>query len=281
WTLAVLTIWPPACASQPNEGEILMSRARSVLGIAVLFALALSAFAASGASAKGTTAYTCVTGAGTFLGDHCLTAGQGGSGGESKHVAIEPNTTTTGTATNANTTSNTTAHRVSILKGVISGLASEIECTEVHGEGTFENRTEGETMYAHAEGKLHYTGCKVLAPAGKGCVVANEGTITTEQLTGRTEAEGHLIKITPKEGAKFATITLEKCTPASLNQAYPVEGSLKVVATGATLSSTHAEITTQGTLKFGGQKAGLEGALTLKAHSKAGEETNPLTVTTS
>lgn len=261
-----------------------MSKRKTAIGIAVLFALALSAFSAASASAatSGTTAFTCVKDEkGSFFGEHCLTTGGGTV--KYKHVAIKQDQKTTGTATNANTTEETKAARKSILKGVISGVVTEIQCPEVHGEGTFENKLSGEEHFATAEGRLHYTGCVVTAPAGKGCIVKAEGgvegTITTENLLGTTTKEMSA-EIKPKEGTTFTTIRIEGCSVGALNNTFPVQGSLVAQINGATLTSTHAEITTQGTLKFAGQKAGLDGALTLKAHSEAGEETHPLTATT-
>ncbi|HET7444813.1 MAG TPA: hypothetical protein VFJ57_09165 [Solirubrobacterales bacterium] len=251
-----------------------MSKRKSVLGIAVLCALALSAVVASSASASSATAYTCVQGKGVLNGAHCL----GTSGGEYGHVEIKENEVTTGTATNANTASSTTAATTSILKGALAGVETELSCTETHGEGTFSNKTEGGEMLGHAEGKLHYTGCKVLKPVEKGCKVANEGTITTENLTGRTISTTQ-VEIKPVTGTKFTDIKIENCSIAALNNTFPVSGTLKASITGATLTSTHAQTTTDNTLKFGGVKAGLEGALTLKAHSQAGETTNALTVT--
>jgi len=262
-----------------------IGRFKAAAGVAVLCALALSAVAASSASAKGLTAFTCVTDpSGTLKGDHCLTEG---SGSPAKHVKFTEKTT--GIATNANTASETTAARKSILKGTLSGVASEIECTGVTGEGTIENKTtvpETGEMYVHVIGKLKYTGCKMLKPAG--CTVATE--LETNQLTGTTEgiqtAEGpHTGLIKPAGETPFIEIKTTGCTNEGLNQTYPVTGSLKGILTGATVTSAHNDITTQNTLKFGGQKAGLDGALTLKAHKfpKEGEtveETKPLSVTT-
>lgn len=264
-----------------------MNKRNTAFGIAVLFALALGAFSAASASASGATAFTCVKDeGGSLFGPHCLGASTGDNT-KYKHVAIEPEVQTTGTATNANTASGTTASTPAVLKSVTSGVVTTIECSEVHGEGVFENKTTvkgtGE-MFGHAEGKLHYTGCKVTAPAGKGCVVANEGTITTNQLTGRTVGSGGSVIIEPKEPSTFVEIKIEGCSVSALNNTFPVKGSVEAKTNGATLTSTHAEVTTQGKLTFGGQKAGLEGALTLKAHKfpKEGEEvevTKPLSVT--
>ena len=56
-----------------------MHRRRAVVGLCMLSALLISAFAAQGAAAtKGTTAFTCQEKAGgTFTDAHCKTAGSG------------------------------------------------------------------------------------------------------------------------------------------------------------------------------------------------------------
>lgn len=106
-------------------------------------------------------------------------------------------------------------------------------------------------------------------------------TITTEQLTATTEGQEDSTKFQPQSGTKFADIKIEACSVEPLNNTFPVTGSAKSAGSaGATLTITHAEMTAQNTLKFGGQKAGIDGTLTFRAHLKAGEETNPLAVTT-
>lgn len=264
-----------------------MNSHKTAIGIAVLIALALSAFAATSASASGATTFTCVKDPeGTLFGPHCLKASTGDNT-KYKHVAIAPETTTTSTLTNANTASNTTAAQSWTLKATLAGVSVEITCSELHGEGTVENRTtvkETGEMFGHGEFRVHFTGCVVKAPAGKGCKVANEGTITTNQLTSRTVASGESGKVEPNEGTTFTELKIEGCTIAALNNTFPVTGSFLAKTNGATITVTHAEVTTQGTLKFGGQKAGIEGALTTKAHKfpKEGEEpeeTKPLSYT--
>jgi hypothetical protein len=247
----------------------------TALGIAAFFAVALSAFSVASASAESTTAYTCVKDAGgTFLGAHCLSTG---SGEKYKHVAFNTKTTTTGT--NANTAEETKAARSAILKGSLSGVVTEITCGELHGEGFLENKeTASKEMYIHLEGKLHFTNCVVKAPAGKGCKVKEE-TITTGELTGSSEGLSGELKVTPKEGSTFVSITIEGCSISALNNTFPLTGSFKAKSSGATLTTTHADITTQNTLKFGGTKAGFDLGLTLKAHEKEGQETNPIVST--
>jgi len=255
-----------------------LGRHQTAASIAALCALALSAFAAASASAKGLTAVTCVKGKGVLNGPHCL----GTSGGEYGHVALGEGIETTGITTNANTAAETTAARKSILKGTLSGVASEIECTGVTGSGTSSNKKNaGGKMYAHAEGTLTYTGCKMLKPAG--CTVAielstNKLTLTTSGI--QTAEPPHTALVKPAGETPFFELTLHNCTNEALNQTYPITGSLKMKISGATLTALHEDITKQNTLKFGGQKAGIDSALTMKAHSFAGEETQPVTFTT-
>lgn len=237
---------------------------RSVIGIAVLCALAVSAFATSSASASSATAYTCATnliGGPGFKAAHCTPEDVVSTGATYKHVEITPKTPTEVSATNERTATNTTAHSPAILHGTVSGVETAVECTKVHGMGTIENKEEAGEMFAHVTGTLTYTECKVTKPVGKECVVKG-GEITTNKLTGKTlsakEAE-----IKPFEGTEFAKIPIEKCTIAGLNNTFPVQGSLKANLNGATVSSTSAGVTAQNTLKFAGQKAGLQGSLTL------------------
>ncbi|HET7445872.1 MAG TPA: hypothetical protein VFJ57_14575, partial [Solirubrobacterales bacterium] len=63
------------------------------------------------------------------------------------------------------------------------------------------------------------------------------------------------------------------------NNTFPVTGSLKLTPSGATLTTTHAGITEQNTLKFGGVKAGLESSLTPRGEAEGGEGWTPLTLT--
>ena len=128
-----------------------MSRGKTVVGIAVLFALALSAFAAAGASANGTTAYTCVKDAnGDVVGAHCLTSG---GGGQYEHVEIKQEDKRTITAINANTAEGTTAAKSTKINSTVAGVATKSSCASVRGEGTLENKTTGKEMYFHSPGE--------------------------------------------------------------------------------------------------------------------------------
>ncbi|HET7445200.1 MAG TPA: hypothetical protein VFJ57_11125 [Solirubrobacterales bacterium] len=255
-----------------------MSRGKTAFGIAVLLAMVVSAFAVASASAKGTTAYTCVKDPeGDLLGAHCLTSGGGSE--KYKHVAIKQDETTTTTATNANTAEETKAARKAILKGTLSGVTTQIECSEIHGEGSLENKVSGEEMYLTSGGRLHFTGCVVGIPAGKGCKISGE-TITTNEMESTSLGLEHSVKVGGMGGGAIAEIKIEGCTVSALNNTFPLTGSLIAIGPGATLTATHSEVTAQGTLKFGGLKAGADIAVTVKAHGKEGEETKPISVTT-
>lgn len=240
---------------------------RSIIGIAVLCALALSAFTAGNAAAA-QRSFTCApTGTG-FSDAHCVTSTPGS--GSFSHVSIENGVETAVTGTNEKTASSTTAAAVAKLKGALSGVETEISCTSVHIIGV-EINTAAATHYFII---FIFTNCSVTKPAGKGCKVAG-GEITTKELSATTEGQAaNSIKVTPKSGTEFASIKIEGCSTEALNNTFPVTGSLTATASGATASTTHAGVTTQNTLKFGGTKAGLEGAATISM-----KEGNPIALT--
>jgi len=71
-----------------------------------------------------------------------------------------------------------------------------------------------------------------------------------------------MVKFSPKSPAtKFASVSIEGCAEGlPAEGSYSVTGSLNAEVSGATIKTTHESTTTQSTLKFGGVKAGLEGA---------------------
>lgn len=262
-----------------------MTGRRVALGISVLCALAFGAVAVASASAAptGYTAFTCehvAPGTGNFQKPHCL-PGDGGIGDYTHHPVT---TVTTISVTNANTASETKAAQPSVFKGAISGVQTTVVCTGLGGSGKLENKINGEEMYVEVtELIITYTGCTVTAPAGKGCIVkekgvTGEGVIVTNKLTATTKEQGMDLQISRSGEAVLALIPIEGCAPGPAKGTYPLGGSLKVTeieASGGTLTTTHAEITTQNTVTLAGQKAGLEGSLTLK-----GTSGDALTVTT-
>jgi hypothetical protein len=238
-----------------------MKTRKPALGVAVLCAIVLGAFAAATASAN--TAFRCeeVFSGASFSDEHCQNAG---SGAGFAHMAFSPNTSVGIQATNGKTEEGTTSSSTAKLKGVAGGVEPEIQCSNVSSEsGVMENKEEGATMWAQGTGTLVYKGCGVTKPAGKGCVV-NSGTVKTKTLAASTKGLTNQLKFEPAGGTEFASVTIESCSVSGLNKTFPVTGSLIADTSGATTSTTHAGITAQGNLKFAGQKAGLEGAITLE-----------------
>jgi hypothetical protein len=232
-----------------------MSGRKSVIGLAALFALVLCAFAAANASAA-QRAWTCAPTGSGYSDAHCVTA----TGTGFSAVEIANGTATKITGTNAKTASGTTAAEVSKLKGTISGLETEVQCTGLNGSGELTNAAES----VSGTGTINYTTCTVTKPAGRECKVKN-GTVTTNLLKATTVGQAaNKLKFEPNTGTEFAKVPIEGCLNNKPPAAeYPVSGSLIANTSGATTTTTHAEITTQGTLTFGGNASGIEGALTI------------------
>lgn len=237
-----------------------MSRRKSVIGIAALLALVVCAFAAANASAE-SKAFECSKSATslTFPDAHCV---PGGSGSVYGHKSIAEGVSTSITGSNEKTASSTTASSKAILKGTLSGLETELECSTVTGSGSMKNGATSVT----GTGQITYSGCTVTKPARE-CKV-KEGKVVTKNLEATTASQtGTNLKFKPEGAAtEFAAINIEGCKnnvpPAN---AYPVSGSLVATTNGATTSTTETGVTGQGTLTFGGNPAGLEGTITINA----------------
>jgi hypothetical protein len=225
-------------------------RSRSATYLSVGFVLLLALLVAS--SASGATWQTCKPG-GTGFGDaHCTTTGTAFG-----QEAVTPSVGTATTWTNTKTASGTTASTPMKLRGVTAAVEVEVECTGATGSGKVEN-TSGTT--ATASTTIEYTGCTVPKPSG--CKVVG-GKITTEPLTATTLGQpAGTVKITPTAGTKIATLSLETCVPNVLNHSFPLTGSYSATVTGATWTTTHAEVTSQAALLLGGTKWGIAEALT-------------------
>jgi hypothetical protein len=270
---------------------------RSVIGLCVLCALALSAFAAQSASAasNGTTLFTCtktpVAPVGEkFSAEHCRDksgASDTSPTGAWRHDPIAENLTTEITGTSTETSE---VCQGSALHSVISGIETELisPCSHIllENEGvksSVTNKVDATTGEHYYEGTawLDYTEVKVKKPEGKGCKVKNETVIAHLKFT--TLKQGDNIKFEPATAGKpFAEFTIEGCTIAALNGLYEVKGSVLVEPNGATLTTTAGGTTAQETLKLRGQNAGLAGTMTVRGRNPkdpAGQDT-PLSPTT-
>jgi hypothetical protein len=253
---------------------------RAIIGLCMLSALLVNAFAAQGASAAGTTGYTCVEDPnGPLMGEHCLASG--GSGTKHKHASIANNTTTELTASNETTGG---VKDVMVLQATVAGASFKLTATTMTASGWMTNAEEGGEMFAHGEGTATFTGvtsdsgCKVFTHSPKG----EEGVVHTETLKATTKGQGHAVKFEPASGTVLARFILEGCTNPGINGTYTVTGSIKTSSiSGATANFMHVDTTNQNTLKLNGTiKAGLDGTATFKTRANSGEPYKALSATT-
>lgn len=260
---------------------------RAAFGLAMLCALLFSASAAqsaSAASAKNTTAFTCVEngGAKDFSDAHCDT-NVGVEKGKFGHVAIKTGETTKVTLTNKGTKNVTTESTNAVFKASPFGVKTEITCTEVSGEGTFTNKEpEAGVHTGSGSGTTKATKCTVNKP--EKCTL-KEVTVTAEGVpieglgAGKNEMGSEL---KPSGGGKiFTEITLAgECAIAG--KPFPVEGT--AIATGGTAtqiekhSGATAVLTnamTKETLTAGGKPAEISLVATVRQVTG-----NPLSGTT-
>jgi hypothetical protein len=236
-----------------------MSRRRSIIGVLTVIALCMGAIGVTNAFAEqtGYTLHECVAkgsgGTGVIYTANCAEKSTGGTAETKPIVTTEP------VEVAATSTSNF------ILKATIAGINFEITCSG--GTGTaleampkVKNVLTGEFHHVTDEGATTFTGCKVTAPAGKGCVVANVGgakeTLTTVNLKSDTTASGST-KFEPVSGTTFIEIEVSGCTTSALNGTKTVTGSATSARESAT---TQAFTTTSGSaLLFAGQNATFTG----------------------
>ncbi len=259
-----------------------MNRRFTIIGVAVLCALALSAIAATGASA-GTTAFTCVNegpfvGANKFTEEHCKTVNN--TTGTWGHRTVAAGETTVITLTSLTNPK---------LEGKLFGANVTLEATGVECiECSFENREVEiagvKTMEVvgpaagDAAGHLTFTGVKVVGLEEKCEVVGTKAEdistmplkFTTTVSTGAT--------LEPATGTILAEFGIKAKTGKECSVAgsgFKVTGSSKATLSGATLN---VNVTKEsGELKLEGEKAALKGEATLKIGKPATvSEPNPV-----
>jgi hypothetical protein len=274
-----------------------MTGRRAAIGLSVLCALALSAFAAPSAMAlKGTTAFTCQpelkpteTTKG-FEDEHCTKA-LTGTKVKFVHSEIAPNTKTLVTVTN-----NETGEKESKPKflSTIAGVNFELEgtgfmsCVE---KTTIENKVNAaKQMEASGSGCGSFTGVQVIKP-GK-CALAKEETIlgegslaktvVKEPKAGVSEMYGEAV---PPESGIFAEFSFAGAECPLKGTVVKITGTARSNVTtneaqldGATVKTTTAE--TEKTLKVGGNVAKTEFVATVRMAPVEKLPENPLVVTT-
>jgi hypothetical protein len=270
---------------------------KAAVGLCMLSALALSAFAAQGAAAsKGTTGFTCKEVKGTpgtvgFKDAHCKEAAEG-EVVKYEHFAIPQDTNTEIKISNETTNGERPPLR---FKTTISGVAVELQASTIEGFAkAFENKLTGTEHYIQGVDMITVTGVTVTLPAGKGCKgfavgtggtgggseKGKESTVILHPLNATTKEQGDALKFSPASEETLATFLIEGCSISPLNGTYNVTGSVKCTPSGGTCNFSETETTTAGTLKTAGQKVGIEGTLTFSARANAEEPYKPVVPTT-
>jgi hypothetical protein len=269
-----------------------MNGRRGVVGLCLLGALLISVVAAQGASARGTTVFTCKRrsvefGVG-FSQEHCKRADAVSEGARFEHVEVPRSTTTEVSITNARTNIGTSAAEPTFLAGTIAGIPVEIKASVVSGGGSLSNSEFGSEMIATGKGKLLYSEVTVVKPSGLGCKVTG-GKFETVELRMKTESQPipeeesnsqMFVQFEPVLIPEVARIRIEGCSTASLNNTFVLSGSVKGRPDGATIGFTSEDTKTQNTLKLAGQTATLNGKITWSGKASADTSFTPLSVTT-
>lgn len=193
-----------------------MTGHRAMAGLSLLCALAFCAFAAPGASAEGTTAFTCVKNQGKldFKDAHCTESTEPNQGLHG-HLGIANDQLTEIELSNANTASNTTGAEPSLLAGELAGIKKtiQISCKTIKGTGSLTNKEEKGTMLASGSVTIEHSECAVTKPSG--CIVKEPIVYEADFKTYGNEIEMGL-EFTGKKAGEFGTVTYknkgaEKC----------------------------------------------------------------------
>jgi hypothetical protein len=226
----------------------------------------------------GTTAFTCAEVAfntGSFSDPHCSdTVGEHNFA----HVSIPAGTQTEVLRTNDGTCEETKGACPLKLKGTIAGVGVTVEAKKVSGRGTLVNEEVESEMVNRGVAFLTLEEAVITSPAGKGCKVKG-GKIQTNELRSTTAGTAAAVKFEPASGTAIAELTIESCSVGGLNGSFLLTGSFKASPHGATIELSHSSITGEGTLRLGGQNAGLEGSLTQKGRANSSQAYTPLSST--
>lgn len=265
-----------------------MSVLRATIGLLLLSALVLCAFAAPNAIAipNGTWAFRCIhtiPSGEEFSDEHCKSAQTGQSGFTEMVIAAE-------TKTEITTTNSSTEGKVvnPKLKGTVAGVAFELEASSFmscEGKTTVENKWNGSEQ-PEATGVFcgEFTGVVVNKPAK--CEIEKGTVKLLENGTGRTVVKSEppemYVELNPPAGKSFSEFTFVGGECPLKNIKVPVTGSA-IANFSTTLSQndgatlTFTTLQTGKTLKAGSNKAEFEGTFTSRGVSA---EEPPITLTT-
>jgi hypothetical protein len=177
------------------------------------------------------------------------------------HESLSQNTSTPITITGGGTPAAT-------VKATVGSFTVAVSCNAASGTGIL--NTQGANppreMFSWGTAQITFTLCGIEDPLNFTCTVTG-GTVKTRSLVWTTEGKGMGVEFAPETGSTLAEVTISGCSgvAAPLNGTWPLEGTVVLTPHGATLTSTHAETTAQGTLTFFSNPAGLTSNLTLKS----------------
>ncbi len=245
-----------------------MSRRKAILGIAVLCVAAFGAISAAGASAAGTTAYTCVKGTPAEFSNADCSSALGTKEWRHESFAVATNThLLVAAATNQ------------VFETELAAVEFEFEATAVEAvtaNSKIENTEEAGVMHAGGLVRLKYSGVVVHEPAG--CEVEDptsgvKGVVTTETLTFKSNAARE-IEFSPPANGIYAEIKIVNCIIFA--GTYSVKGTWAATTSGATWSYGPATEN----LTMGGEELSLTGTVTVSGTDTAKPTvTNPLALT--
>jgi hypothetical protein len=256
---------------------------RTVVGLSLLSALLLCAFAAQGAhaaweAATNTTAFTCAPGGGSldFTDAHCdsqVTPGTGSFG----HVALGTYVTTTIQASNTNTKNETKEAEPVVLEATVLLNKVTVTCKKAEPDGTLPHIENKEPIGTHqVEGTIavNFTECSQTGN-GKSCQVFEPTTFVAD-VHGAEEpvTEGMALEFRPHLGlSAFAVLQFTgSCLIGETN----VTGAIRATGSGATGGGATLEFKPEDEeLTAFGSKATLEAKLTTKMTGG-----NPISLTT-
>jgi hypothetical protein len=254
-----------------------MTKKGTLIVLCALCALTAGASAAPSAFALGTAPLTCKAGLSGFSTEHCVPGQTGTSFG---HESIPEKVETEVEGNNQKTNSETSGSVPMKLSATISGVSVELVITSLDYLGFVTwGHPAGPNPVADGLVQVKFTMLSVEKPAGKGCAVKGKEVVSNE-LFATTLEQGMAVKLAPKEGTTLASFVIEGCSIPALNGTYELKGSLKGTPNGAVLEFSHASVTEQGTLTLRGQKAGIEGKVTLKARANSSQSYTPIGFTT-
>jgi len=258
-----------------------MNGRKTVIGLALVCALVLSALGAQAASAASNqTIFECTKSATTktFSDAHC----DNESGTLEYGHKVFPSAATAISLTNGKTKNATTESTTAVMKvPLVKGFKNvEITCTTVSGTGTALNSASGAEMKGSGSGTINFTnaGGANCSTNQAGCTAKVNPVGASAETVDIAAAEMGL-KFFPTTGGVFATVKFEgTCGMAALG-ALNVEGSVIATAGGVPNGKGATAVITaaMSSLIFGGGAATLEGTATLSRTSTG----NALVVTTS